>query len=94
MKVIFLDIDGVFNHIVAHRGDNGEVYVHTGYEPPHRQTEDGIRAARDAYNGTATNYNINIARFPKSLFAKLFNFDKATLFKSDAGADKAPKVKF
>lgn len=58
------------------------------------KTEDGIAKARDAYNVTATNYNVNIARFPKSLFAKIFGFEKQNLFKSAAGAEKAPKVKF
>lgn len=58
------------------------------------RTEDGIAAARDAYNTTATNYNVNITRFPKSIFASAFDFKKQELFKAAAGADKAPKVKF
>lgn len=58
------------------------------------KTEDGIAKARDAYNGTATNYNVQIAKFPKSVFASMFNFEKQSLFKADTGAEKAPKVKF
>ena len=40
MKVIFLDIDGVFNHILANFVEG--TYVHRGYKPPHRQTENGL----------------------------------------------------
>lgn len=57
-------------------------------------TEDGILKARDAYNATATNYNTNIERFPKNVFASTFGFEKRTLFKSDEGASKVTKVKF
>lgn len=59
-----------------------------------RATEDGIAKARDGFNTTATNYNINIARFPKNLFANAFGYGKRDLFKSDSGASKAPSVKF
>jgi len=58
------------------------------------KTEDGISKARDNYNNTATNYNTNVERFPKNIFAKMFNFQKQKLFKSESGAEKAPKVKF
>ena len=57
-------------------------------------TEGGILKARDTYNATATNYNTNIERFPKSMFANTFGFEKKTLFKSDEGASKATKVQF
>lgn len=57
-------------------------------------TEDGILSARDNYNNVATNYNINIQRFPKNVFASMFGFSAKTLFKSDSGASKAPKVTF
>lgn len=59
-----------------------------------RSTEDGILEARDAFNTTAANYNTNITRFPKNLFAKIFGFDKQQLFKADTGASKATKIKF
>lgn len=58
------------------------------------KTEDGIAKARDNYNTTATNYNANILRFPKNLFAHMFGFEKQVLFKADVGASKAPQVKF
>ena len=57
-------------------------------------TEDEILKARDMYNTTTNNYNTNIQRFPKSIFASSFGFEKKTLFKSDSGAEKATKVNF
>lgn len=55
-------------------------------------TENNIASARNTFNDTANNYNNNITRFPKSIFAGWFNFDKQKLFKSDTGASSAPKV--
>lgn len=57
-------------------------------------TEDGIAKARDSFNTTGTNYNNNISRFPKNIFAKIFGFKTTTLFKSASNADKAVEVKF
>lgn len=59
-----------------------------------KSTEDGILSARDNYNTVATNYNVNIQRFPKSIFASAFGFSEKELFKSEQGSAKAPKVNF
>lgn len=59
-----------------------------------KETETGIQKARETFNTTATNYNLNIQRFPKSIFAKMFNFEKSSLFKSESGAEKGVKIKF
>lgn len=59
-----------------------------------KATEGDIAHARDQYNTTANNYNTNIERFPKNMFANTFGFEKKTLFKADEGAAKATKVKF
>ncbi len=55
-------------------------------------TANGLRDARDNYNNTVTNYNTNITSFPKSVFAGLFNFDKAKLFEASANEKVNPKV--
>jgi len=57
-------------------------------------TENRINEARNKYNIAVQNYNVSIRRFPKSLFAGLFGFDKMTKFEAEAGAEKAPQVKF
>lgn len=55
-------------------------------------TANGIQAARDNYNNTVTNYNNNITQFPKSIFAGIFNFEEAELFKASAEGKVNPKV--
>ena len=55
-------------------------------------TENRIAVERMRYNEMVTNYNISIKTFPGSLLANLFNFNERTLFKSEVGAEKAPKV--
>lgn len=57
-------------------------------------TENSIAVKRDNYNNVATNYNINVKRFPKNLFANMFGYGERTLFKAEAGAEKAPNVSF
>ena len=57
-------------------------------------TANSILQARNDYNDTVTNYNNNIAKFPKSVFAGMFNFDKEELFKARSEALNNPKVKF
>lgn len=57
-------------------------------------TENTIASARDNYNDTVKNYNVNIKSFPKSVYAGIFNYDQAKLFQADAQAKTAPKVDF
>lgn len=57
-------------------------------------TENSIRDRRNTFNDTATNYNNNVSRFPKNIFAGIFGYDKTALFKADAEARHAPKVNF
>jgi len=33
-----------------------------------------------------------IGKFPKNIYAKLFDFEKKAYFEADKGANKAPKV--
>jgi LemA protein len=40
------------------------------------------------------NYNVSIRRFPNSLLSGIFGFDKMAKFEAEAGAEKAPQVKF
>jgi len=57
-------------------------------------TENRIKTARDRYNESVNPYNIHILRFPNSVLAGWFNFKELPYYKSDAGAEKAPTVKF
>lgn len=57
-------------------------------------TENRIATERRNFNQTAQDYNTQIRRFPSNIFAGLFGFDKKAYFQAEAGAEKAPEVKF
>lgn len=57
-------------------------------------TENRINVARDRFNEAVNPYNKHIKRFPGMLLANLFGFDPMEYFKSESGAEKAPKVDF
>jgi LemA protein len=55
-------------------------------------TENRVAQARRSYNETVTEFNRAIRRFPRSIIAGIFGFEKRTLFEAAAGADVAPTV--
>jgi LemA protein len=57
-------------------------------------TENRIAVERNRYNKAAQTYNTTIRRFPGSIYAGLFGFEKKAYFKAEAGAEKAPQVEF
>jgi LemA protein len=57
-------------------------------------TENRINEARNTYNGVVQQYNIVIRKFPKNLLAGMFGFNTMDKFEAEAGAEKAPQVKF
>ncbi len=57
-------------------------------------TENRIAVARDRFNEAAKGYNVQIRKFPSNIIASLFGFEAKPSFKSQAGAENAPKVEF
>lgn len=57
-------------------------------------TENRINTERNNYNEAVQKYNVKIRRFPNSLFAGMFGFEKMQKFEAETGAEKAPEVKF
>jgi len=57
-------------------------------------TENRINEARRKFNNVAKEYNTAIRRFPKSLLAGMFGFDKRAYFEAAEGAQNAPIVAF
>ena len=55
--------------------------------------ENSIANARREFNDTARDYNTTVRRFPNSIIAGMFGFDKKPYFEASEGADKAPDVK-
>jgi LemA protein len=58
------------------------------------RTENRISVARRDYNAAVADYNTYIRSFPHVLYASWFKFTIKTPFKSESGAEKAPKVDF
>jgi LemA protein len=57
-------------------------------------TENRIAQERQRFNTTVQGYNTAIRVFPASFVASFRGFGPKEFFKSDAGAEKAPQVKF
>ncbi len=57
-------------------------------------TENRIAVERRNFNEAAREYNTYIRRFPANIFAGMFGFEKKAYFEAEAGAEKAPEVKF
>ena len=57
-------------------------------------TENRINESRNTFNAAVQNYNLKIRRFPNTLLAGIFGFDKMSKFEADAAAQKAPEVQF
>ena len=57
-------------------------------------TENRIATARRDYNEAVQSYNTSIRRFPKSLIAAMFGFEKAEFFEADEDAKDNPVVLF
>jgi LemA protein len=56
--------------------------------------ENRITAARYTFNEEAQKYNQYIRKFPNNIIASMFGFERKPYFKSEEGAEKAPKVDF
>ena len=57
-------------------------------------TENRIAESRRLYNEAVQTYNTSVRKFPNNIWAMIFSFDKKTPFAAEAGAAKAPEVKF
>ncbi len=56
--------------------------------------ENGIKNSRKVFNDEINTYNTKVRSFPMNILGGLFGFKAKEGFKSDAGAEKAPEVKF
>lgn len=57
-------------------------------------TENRITVARGRYTEAVKEYNTSIKQFPTVIYAGWFGFQTKPQFKAEAGAEKAPEVKF
>lgn len=57
-------------------------------------TENRISLERRKFNESAQSFNTYIRKFPQSIYANLFGFEKKSYFEAEKGAEKAPEVQF
>lgn len=57
-------------------------------------TENRISTERQRYTEAVREYNTAIKKFPTMIYAGWFGFKEKPQFKAEAGAEKAPEVKF
>lgn len=57
-------------------------------------TENRIKIERDRFNVSVKDFNATIRKFPKTIIASSFGFEKKGYFEADAGGEKAPEVQF
>ncbi len=57
-------------------------------------TENRIAVERRRYNEVAKDYNVYIRKFPTSMFAGMFGFERRPPFEAAEGSDEAPEVQF
>lgn len=54
--------------------------------------ENRILTERERFNEAAKAYNQSVRKFPSSLIAKMFGFEKRPYFEADEGVDKVPET--
>jgi LemA protein len=57
-------------------------------------TENRISVARTRFNEKSKGYNTYIRKFPNTIIAEMFDFERKPLYEATQGADEAPKVEF
>ena len=57
-------------------------------------TENRINIARQDYNKSVNDYNLQVKTFPNSLFAGVFGFKEKAYYKANAGSEDAPDINF
>lgn len=57
-------------------------------------TENRIAVARRRFNEVVKDYNTYIRKFPRNMYAGMFDFEKRTYFEAEEGNEKAPTVSF
>lgn len=57
-------------------------------------TENRITVERQKFNETVKVYNTSIRKFPTTIYAGWFGFEKKGYFEAQAGVEKAPEVQF
>jgi LemA protein len=63
------------------------------FQAEYASMENTISRERNLFNEAVGDYNTSLRKFPRNLWARLFDFSKRAYFKSDEGSQKAPDIK-
>jgi len=63
------------------------------FQAQYEGMENRIANERRVFNEVAKEYNTYIRRFPRNIWAGIFNFDRRAYFESAEGAENAPDIK-
>ena len=91
------ELSGALSRLMAVAENYPELKANTNFLELQSQlegTENRIAVERRRFNETVQSYNTSIRVFPASLVASFRGFGAKSFFAADAGAEKAPAVKF
>lgn len=91
------ELSSALNKLMAVTEAYPELKAHEGFMNLQSQlegTENRITEARKKFNDVVTVYNKKVRQFPGSIFAGIFGFQTKSQFAAEAGAERAPEVKF
>ncbi|MFZ9719216.1 MAG: LemA family protein [Chitinophagaceae bacterium] len=91
------ELSGALSRLLVTVERYPELKAVQGFQDLQRQLEgieNSIKNSRKTFNDAVNNYNVKVRSFPMNLLAGMFNFAPKEGFQAEAGAEKAPEVKF
>ena len=91
------EITNALGRLCAIAEDNPELKANQNFINLQTQlegTENRIGVSRKDYNAAVKEYNLRLRRFPSSVVAGMFGFEKAAMFEGSEGIESTPEVSF
>jgi len=91
------EIGGALGRLIAVSESYPELKANENFKELQAQlegTENRIAVERKNFNDEASKFNTYIRKFPQSIIAGMFGFEKKPYFEAEEGANKAPTVQF
>ena len=63
------------------------------FQAQYESMENRIATARMRFNESTQDFNTSIRRFPRNIWARIFDFNKRNYFEATEGAEVAPDIK-
>ncbi len=91
------EIGGALGRLIAVSESYPELKANENFKELQAQlegTENRIAVERKNFNDEASKFNTYIRKFPQSIIAGMFGFEKKPYFEAEEGANKAPTIQF